>query len=87
MNVQQANNNRPTINDQDDVDDEITAVFAEGETEDGMSKSWHGSRSARYRGDGNQDVFLIRKFSISVKRALVSLLTSVGLRVQENHRL
>ena len=33
---------------QDDVDDEITAVFAEGEPgEDGMSKSWHGSRSAR----------------------------------------
>ena len=33
---------------QDDVDDEITAVFAEGEQgEDGMSKSWHGSRSAR----------------------------------------
>ena len=35
---------------QDDVDDEITAVFAEGEPgEDGMSKSWHGSRSARCR--------------------------------------
>ena len=30
----------------DDLDDEITAVFAEGEEEDGMSKSWHGSRSA-----------------------------------------
>ena len=34
--------------DQDDVDDEITAVFAEnGAGDDGMSKSWHGSRSAR----------------------------------------
>lgn len=32
---------------QDDVDDEITAVFAEnGAGDDGMSKSWHGSRSA-----------------------------------------
>ena len=35
--------------DQDDVDDEITAVFAEnGAGDDGMSKSWHGSRSARW---------------------------------------
>ena len=43
---------KPTMSNsknQDDVDDEITAVFAEGEPgEDGMSKSWHGSRSARF---------------------------------------
>lgn len=70
---------------QDDVDDEITAVFAEGEPgEDGMSKSWHGSRSARC---GTLLIQPFWTFFVSVKRASVSLSTSAGLRVQDLHLL